>query len=179
MLFKPKNNINRFDSALIFGLILAVIALIVQPKPGAHAETVSKANISQDSLYSISLEESLEGRLFFPPVKTPDKVIKGLLTGYSSTPDQTDSSPFIAADGTRVYDGMVANNCLPFGTKIKIPSLYGDKLFTIHDRMNKRYGCGKFDIWFDAPKKEVMKFGVQRAEVQVFLKKKTTEVAVK
>lgn len=182
MLFKPKNSINRFDNAFIFGLILAIITLFVQPKSSVFAQESTLYSMSQDevnSLRSVSLSESLEGRFFFPSIEAPDRVLKGVFTGYSSTPDQTDSSPFHSADGTYVYDGMVANNCLPFGTKIKIPALYGDKIFTVHDRMNRRYGCGRFDIWFDAPKKEVMKFGVQRADVHVFLKKKTTEVAVR
>jgi 3D (Asp-Asp-Asp) domain-containing protein len=73
---------------------------------------------------------------------------------------------------------MVANNCLPFGTRIKIPKLFGEKVFTVHDRMNKRYGCGKFDIWMDAPKKEIFQFGIKRAEVQVFyVKAQKTELA--
>jgi hypothetical protein len=73
---------------------------------------------------------------------------------------------------------MIANNCLPlYGRKygnstkkayVKIPALYGDKIFKVHDRMNKRYGCGKFDIWMDAPVKELFKLGIKRAEVEVY-----------
>lgn len=69
-------------------------------------------------------------------------------TAYTSRPEETDDTPFIAADGTHVYDGMVAANFLPFGTKLRIPELYGDKVFTVHDRMNKRYHY-KVDIWMD------------------------------
>ena len=68
-------------------------------------------------------------------------------TGYNSEEAQTDSSPFIAADGSHVYWGMVAANFLPFGTKIKIPEYYGDKVFVVHDRMNKRY-WERVDVWF-------------------------------
>ncbi|MDP2648008.1 MAG: hypothetical protein Q8P35_02095 [Candidatus Yanofskybacteria bacterium] len=76
------------------------------------------------------------------------------LSGYSSTPDQTDDSPFITAKGTYVRDGIVAANFLPFGTAIKIPSLYGDKIFVVEDRMNKRYWLN-VDIWF--PERETAK----------------------
>ncbi|MEN9558597.1 MAG: hypothetical protein RL141_966 [Candidatus Parcubacteria bacterium] len=69
-------------------------------------------------------------------------------TAYTSRPEETDDSPFIAADGTHVYDGMVAANFLKFGTKIRIPELYGDKVFTVHDRMNKRYHY-KVDLWME------------------------------
>lgn len=99
---------------------------------------------------------------------TPDKKIKAVITAYTSTPDQTDSDPFTAASGKRVYDGMIAANGLPFGTKIKIPSLYGDKVFTVDDRMNSRYGFGRMDIWFDSSKGEAMKFGVKRVEVEIY-----------
>lgn len=99
---------------------------------------------------------------------TPDKKIKAVITAYTSTPDQTDSDPFTAASGKRVYDGMIAANGLPFGTKIMIPSLYGDKVFTVDDRMNSRYGFGRMDIWFDSSKSEAMKFGVKRVEVEIY-----------
>jgi len=109
--------------------------------------------------------------------KKPDKVVKGVLTAYSSTIDQCDSDPFIAASGKHVYDGMIAANFLPFGTKIKIPALFGDKVFTVDDRMNARYGYGRMDIWMDAPRAEVNAFGVQRTDVEIYFVEKTTKVA--
>ncbi|MGD0976760.1 MAG: hypothetical protein ABR875_00475 [Minisyncoccia bacterium] len=87
------------------------------------------------------------------------------VTGYSSTPDQTDASPFIAADGAHVYDGMVAANFLPFGTKIKIPEYFGDKVFTVEDRMNKRYNQ-KIDIWFP-DRESALEFGSHTLEIQI------------
>ncbi len=101
-------------------------------------------------------------------VAKPDKVVRSVITAYTSTPCQTDDDPFIAAWGDRVFDGMIASNWLPRGTKIKIPSLFGDKIFTVADRMNPRYGYGRLDVWLDATKAEALKFGVQRAEVEVY-----------
>lgn len=98
-----------------------------------------------------------------------EKVVKKLtvtITGYSSTPDQTDDSPFITASNEYVRDGIVANNMLPFGTKIRIPALYGDKIFVVEDRMNKRMGNQRFDIWF--PEHDLaIKFGVKTAEIEI------------
>src|SRR3989338_9520428 len=68
-------------------------------------------------------------------------------TAYSSTPDQTDSTPFITANGTYVFDGLVAANFLPFHTKIKIPEMFGDKVFTVEDRMHPRFS-DRIDVWF-------------------------------
>ncbi len=107
------------------------------------------------------------------PINKPIRTIRAaVLTAYSSTPDQTDDSPSTTASNKEVYDGVVANNCLSFGTKIKIPAIFGDKVFTIEDRMNARYGCGNFDIWFDdQTKKKVKQFGVHRAEVEILPEK--------
>lgn len=112
-----------------------------------------------------------------PNGKRPDKIVNAVITAYTSTPDQTDSTPFIAASGKHVYDGMIAANWLPFGTKIKIPSLYGDKIFTVDDRMNSRYGYGRLDMWLDTSKTEAMKFGVKRVEIYVYME--DTEKPVK
>ena len=76
------------------------------------------------------------------------KTLKVIVTGYSSTVEQTDSTPFITASGSTVKEGIVANNLLPFGTEIRIPELYGDKVFVVEDRMHKRKGYYHVDIWF-------------------------------
>ena len=94
------------------------------------------------------------------------KTIKVTVTAYSSTPDQTDSTPLVTASGTGVKDGVIANNLLPFGTKIKIPKLYGDKVFTIEDRMNKRKGNYHIDIWMPT-RTLALNFGARIAEIEV------------
>ena len=86
-------------------------------------------------------------------------------TAYSSTPDQTDDSPFITASGTHVRDGIVATNFLPFGTVIKIPNIYGDKLFVVEDRMNRRY-TDRVDIWF-ADRGSAIQFGKRTITIEV------------
>jgi hypothetical protein len=176
MLNKPKFNISRLDLPVGFGLIFALLSLIIKPFNVAHAEN-TMANFSQKTAFeapALIIDESSESKLLEPQVDTrkPDRNQKGVISFYSSTPDQTDSSPFIAADGYHVYDGMIANNCLPFGTQIKIPSLYGDKVFEVHDRMNSRYGCYKFDIWMDAPKAELRKLGIKRADLEIYFPEK-------
>ncbi len=88
-----------------------------------------------------------------------------IITVYSSTPDQTDSSPFTTASGTQVRDGVVAANFLSFGTKIKLPQIYGEKVFVVEDRMAKR-NSHKLDIWF-SDRESALQFGVRRADVLV------------
>jgi 3D (Asp-Asp-Asp) domain-containing protein len=87
------------------------------------------------------------------------------VTAYSSTVDQCDSSPFITASGSRVRDGIIATNALSFGTKVKFPSVFGDKVFVVEDRMNARYS-DRADIWFET-REEAKQFGVKRLEMVI------------
>lgn len=78
------------------------------------------------------------------------------VTYYASEVAQTSGNPFITASGTRVHWGTVASNCYAFGTRIKIPELYGDQIFIVEDRHSTRFGCGLVDVWTDyAPGHEV------------------------
>ena len=127
------------------------------------------------------IPEGLEERTFFlqensllpvsvSSVVTPDAVPSRQLkivtvTAYSSTVDQTDSDPFITAAGTTVRDGIVATNVLPFGTKIRLPELYGDQIFVVEDRMHPRNGS-QIDIWF--PERwQALDFGVKRTYIEI------------
>ncbi len=94
------------------------------------------------------------------------KKIKMVITAYSSTVDQTDDTPFITASGKKVKDGIIANNLLPFGTKIRIPKLFGDKIFIVEDRMNKRKGNYHADIWFESLL-QAKNFGAKTAEIEI------------
>lgn len=89
-----------------------------------------------------------------------------LITAYSSTVSQTDDTPFITASNTSVADGVVANNLLPFGTKVMFPELYGDKIFVVEDRMHKRKDDNQFDIWFNSYD-DAVEFGVQETYVEI------------
>jgi 3D (Asp-Asp-Asp) domain-containing protein len=93
------------------------------------------------------------------------KKVKMVVTAYSSTPDQTDDTPFITASGKHVKDGIIANNMLPFGTKVRIPEL-GNKIFTVEDRMNKRMGLYRADIWVPTTK-EALRLGVKNVTLEV------------
>ncbi|MDI6734091.1 MAG: hypothetical protein QMD50_01185 [Patescibacteria group bacterium] len=87
------------------------------------------------------------------------------VTAYSSTPEETDDTPFITALGTNTRDGIVAANFLPFGTKILIPSLFGEKVFAVEDRMHRRKK-NFIDIWM-LTKEDAEEFGIQKAEIVV------------
>lgn len=86
----------------------------------------------------------------------------GIFTAYTATVSQTDSSPTITASNKKISEGMVANNCLPFGTKIKV----NDKIFEIQDRMNVRHGCDRFDIYMHNYS-DAIDFGIKKLKYEL------------
>lgn len=92
---------------------------------------------------------------------------KVVITAYSSTPDQTDSDPFTMANGKRVHDGAIAANFLPFGTKVRIPDLFGDKVFVVEDRMHGRFSK-RVDIWMPN-RQDAIRFGLRNATIEIVL----------
>lgn len=104
-----------------------------------------------------------------------DTVLYLHLTAYASEVDETDSTPFITANGTYVHDGIVATNLLPFGTRVEIPALFGDKIFTVEDRMSPRM-TGRMDIWMSSRAKAIV-FGSSYANV-VVLGNQTSSLAM-
>lgn len=94
------------------------------------------------------------------------KKIKVIITAYSSTTWQTDDTPFTTANGSTVRDGIVANNMLPFGTELRIPELYGNKVFTVEDRMHSRKGSYWIDVWFPTLE-QAQEFGIKETYIEV------------
>lgn len=156
--------------------LVALVALLTHVFYPSLAQAQTVSEVTDADLLSIEtrLTQTAESRMFYPNVvvPSPDVRVRAVITAYTSTPDQTDDTPFIAASGKHVYDGMIAANGLPFGTVIKIPKLYGNKQFVVEDRMNARYGFGRLDVWLDATKAEARKFGVKRVEVEIYYPKK-------
>jgi len=93
---------------------------------------------------------------FFQEVKA------GVFTAYTADGAQTDSSPTITASNQKVQEGIVANNCLPFGTKIKL----NGKIYEVQDRMHGRYGCDNFDIYMHDYSKAI-NFGIQPLKYEI------------
>lgn len=154
LLYKLK--FNFYHKVAILLIVLSIVVDVVYPQ--LVVATAEASLLSQE-----------EKQLVLPdsPDREPRKVVNAVVTVYSSTPDQTDDTPFLAANGP-VHDGMIAANWLPFGTQVRFPELYGDKIFTVGDRMNAKYGYGRVDIWQDAPRAELLKFGVKRLKMEIY-----------
>ena len=95
------------------------------------------------------------------------KVVGGgqvLATAYNSEVGQTDSTPWTTASGSRCRNGVIAANHLPMGTKVIIEG-FGNQVFTVEDRMNKRY-AKRIDIWMPH-RNQAIKFGVRKIKYYV------------
>ncbi|TSC95095.1 MAG: hypothetical protein CEN87_107 [Parcubacteria group bacterium Licking1014_1] len=142
-------NINRAGIFIIAGVIVGIILLELIVPQTSKAEPV--------------LDETL---ILSKPSYEVAKKIKMVVTAYSSTIKETDDTPLITASGKTVIDGIIANNMLPFGSKIRIPELYGDKIFVVEDRMHRRKGKYHIDIWFPEYS-EAKNFGAKLAYIEI------------
>jgi len=86
----------------------------------------------------------------------------GIFTAYTAIVSQTDSTPTITASAQKVREGVVANNCLPFGTRIKV----NNRIYEIQDRMSEKYRCDNFDI-FIWKHSEAIDFGRQTLKYEI------------
>ncbi|MBD3359757.1 MAG: hypothetical protein GF365_03585 [Candidatus Buchananbacteria bacterium] len=106
-------------------------------------------------------------RLKFKP---QTKIMNIHITAYSSTPEQTDETPCIAASGYDLCkhnkENVVACNFLPFGTKVKFPELNPNKTYTVVDRMHERFNS-RMDIWM-TDKSKAKQFGVKYLKVEIY-----------
>lgn len=95
--------------------------------------------------------EAYEGYVGLPESEPADWQVTrsywSQVTVYNSVPEQTQGDPFITASGERVRDGIIAANCLPFGTRLRMPDMYGDKIFVVKDRLAADKSCYILDIW--------------------------------
>ena len=148
----------RIEKAFVFAIVLLYpLSLATVAEAGFYDWLVSKMAPMPNLIEEPKEEPKPEVKII--------KTYTVRATAYSSTPDQTDSTPFITAKGTHVRDGIIAANFLPFNTKVRIPELYGDKVFVVEDRMNKRYWYN-IDIWF--PERGLaLKFGSQHVTIEI------------
>ena len=162
MMKKTRIYLQNFANKL-FSLLLVVNILHFNTAALFNWSNKVEAVANSSSFESMVQSTSFIGENQFLVGQKYAKRIEVVLTAYSSTFDQTDSSPFITASNTRVRDGIVAANFLPFGAKIMIPELFGEKIFVVEDRMHRRFN-DRVDIWFP-DRWSAKRFGLKKAEI--------------
>lgn len=171
----PKNQKHSIK-IVTFVLVSLFFSNFITVKAEAEENNSFFTNLS--AFFSNLNDEETKTPESFPTILEiePRKTVTTVFTAYSSDVAQTDDTPCIPAMHTynlcENYEifgeqDTIATNFLPLGTKVKIPELYGDKIFTVRDRMNSRYGYGRADIWMPSYE-EAKSFGVKKIAMEIY-----------
>lgn len=150
-------------------LLLAIVSLanIVYPHP-ASAKALKKPEADKAvsaPVAAVTRPPRATLRLPEAPVKPAKRTVTVVATAYTSTVAETDRDPYTTASGAKVADGVIAMNGMPFGTKVRLPDHYGDKVFTVLDRMG-RGGKNRIDIWMQS-RHQALYWGVRTIRMEI------------
>lgn len=155
-------------SSVATGAVRAALAMTTPAAPtqaAANAPQARAAAIAQVSTTADTLAQSaIRGRT---------AIVRA--TAYNSMPNQTDSTPFITATGTRTRPGVVALSRdllrqFPYGSKIIIEDLSGrynhllkGRVFMVEDTMAARK-TNSLDIWMTT-RSQAISFGARTVRI--------------
>jgi 3D (Asp-Asp-Asp) domain-containing protein len=138
-------------------------------------EAAKLSGVNDNSITQISTSSPVASSTNPIASSTPKKVDKVIrtsthtMTAYNSEVGQTDDDPCTTANGFNLckhgIEDTIAANFLPMGTKVKIPELFGDRIFIVRDRMNQKHP-NRVDVWMK-DHQSAMNFGVKVAKIQV------------
>jgi len=182
--YNRKISLKQAKRLIILLVFVVLFDFLLFPMPVIASDLAKETNISQEQTVLVNLDEPNLGNgniildIGEPVIinHLPENNIWSIkrtgyytITAYNSEVAQCDDSPCITANGFNLcehgIEDTVAANFLPFGTKIRIPSLFGDKVFVVRDRMNARYP-DRLDIWM-VKKEDAKKFGVKLAKIEI------------
>lgn len=166
---------------LILSLVIVMIfEFLLFPAPVFASEFDNLPNISEPTNLNIESANSTPEILDNGKIsvtnnlpennnwKTIDTTTR-TITAYNSEVGQCDDSPCITANGFNVcehgIEDTIAANWLKFGTKVRIPELFGERVFVVRDRMNPKHG-DKMDIWM-IDKQAAKNFGRKVAVIEI------------
>ena len=181
MYFKNKTYKKIYEAVCSLVVLIALVGSQSNPQL-VNAEAINPtAEFNSETAVVGGIER-------LPEIKevAPLFTLKVVATAYSSDPWQTDSTPcqpamnFDLCENYIKYgiEDTIAANFLPLGAKVRFPELFGEKIFTVRDRMNAKYNfnrIGYYRIDFykaaiteegkldnRAAKRKAIEFGVKR-----------------
>lgn len=165
-----KRNAKDIAIGIVSGIVIANVFFL----NSAYADVATGPEYPDEATVAVMVEAMQNqmrpyGSLPVSDAADPRRNLTVPITAYTSEAAQTDSTPCIAARGFNLCEhneeDVVAANFLPMGAKIRIPELYGDRVFTVVDRMNARYS-NRLDIWM-REYDDAKSFGLQYATIEV------------
>ncbi len=158
---------------LLLLLFILFFDFILYPIPilASEINISDDTNIVEEIVESFKLEKKLNFTNSFPETEEVKSSEQGFytITAYNSEVAQCDSTPCITANGFNVcehgIEDTIAANFLKFGTKVRIPEFFGDRIFIVRDRMNRRY-TSRIDVWMKH-KHSAIAFGKKYTKIEV------------
>ncbi|HLD31394.1 MAG TPA: hypothetical protein VJB37_00655 [Patescibacteria group bacterium] len=163
------------ENAMGLAIILAFVVDMMVPRVVSAQAVEPQAYLFAPLIDNAQITEAVQPMFPRSGEKKPVRTIWVIATAYSSDPAQTDDTPCIPASGYDLCAAYEANgvadtiaaNFLPLHTQVSLPDLYTNQTFVVRDRMNKKYGYGRIDIWMPTYK-EAKDFGVQRIQMNIY-----------
>lgn len=171
--FKPNFIQSISKKIIVLAILVSLVSSFVVPQTALAQEEGGFLSVLKN-IFTTSTEN--EANFPVAASRTPRKTIWVIVTAYSSTVDQCDSTPCITANGfdlCKAYAEQeiadtIAANFMKFGTQVRLPDIAEDKIFVVRDRMNTKYnGQNRVDVWM--PTRELAQnFGVKRVKMEIF-----------
>ena len=121
--------------------ILAILALLL-PAPPAEVPEVDLIDIPPKAEASVS-----EVKVRAAPIETDGETRMAMVTGYNTVPEQTDSTPCIAASGDNICGRSDVVAC-PYDIALGTEVFIDGNNYVCLDRTAKKFD-GRFDISCD------------------------------
>ena len=173
-------SLKQAKKIIIVLVVILFFDFLLFPVPAMANQAVEVIDLSQDQGSINSGEGDINQEIFFDVIESNGKLPENdnvgikwsehlVITAYNSEAGQTDDSPCITANNFNVCDygieDTVAANFLPFGSKVRIPELFGNRIFIVRDRMNRRFS-NRVDVWM-IERPDAVNFGVKVAKIEV------------
>lgn len=185
--FTKKQVKNNQKKAYIILSAVILVNILFFPTPGLAKKFEENVDFADSKLVlnikdAFNIESLIEKSALLvknkennhlPESKTLTEVaytLNVVLTAYNSEVGQCDDTPCITANGFNLCkngkEDSIAMNGIKMGTRVRIPSLFGEKVFVVRDRMNSRYNITRADVWM-LERSDAIKFGAKRAQIEV------------
>ncbi|MFH1597839.1 MAG: hypothetical protein ABIB97_02065 [Patescibacteria group bacterium] len=162
---------SKTNGLATYVVIISLVSFVSVWLPQYSIATQPELSLVYDDAQLICREINMSPIEALPDIPAKEYEVKKTfwttVTAYSSSPDETSGDPFVTASGERTANGIMAHQYLPFGTKVRFPDQFGDKIFVIQDRLHERHTSQYlFDMWVHS-KAEAKAWGAKILKVEI------------
>lgn len=122
--------LKKAAAAALLVVIALLVTAIINELPTASAKTIMKRGCGDPNLIASEPPQDTATPIEMLDAEDVGTTISMTVSGYTSDPKQTDSTPCIASDGSDICERKARNELIcaasrefPLGTKLRIPGL--------------------------------------------------------